>query len=115
MRIHADHATATDIRRAARYVALTGRGSVHLDTLTEHRSRSRRRAFEVKLTGSNPRRNASNTGQAATWDEWGWFLAALYSVDAGIIAGPYQSRQGFDANTRGAFTVPLGELDAQVA
>jgi hypothetical protein len=115
MRIHADYATDTDIRRAARFVALTGQGSVQVESLTKHGSRKRRRAYDVKLTGSNPRRNATNTGQAATWDEWGWFLAALYSVDHLIVAGPYTSAADFDAKTHGAFVLPLGELDAQVA
>lgn len=90
MRIHTDTITHLDIYDAARAA-----GSAVDFTAEEHASRTHARAYEVKLTGSSPRR--PNTGRrgadwgtdehAATWDEWGLFLAHLYDVDPDARAG----------------------------
>lgn len=55
-------------------------------TLTEHKSSSHPRAFEVALTGSsNSRPNSGTSGAsddyAATWDEWGAVMAAIFDAD----------------------------------
>lgn len=101
MRIHTDVLSADDFshsladeKRAAR-IAI----SVGFKELSEHRSTSRHRGFEVQL-GSYKKiegdgRRIGNSGSygamsgeyAATYDEWGWFLAALYREDPNMIVG----------------------------
>lgn len=88
------HATATllahNIYDAARAAGMTGVDA----TIKVKGSRSHARAFDVKLTGTSGRRpNSGRYGatdfgsddHAATWDEWGMFLAALYAIDETIM------------------------------
>ena len=89
MRLHSDILTRTDVYKAARAA-----GSGVSVTCTPHGSRKRSHAFEVTLTGTSNRRPNYGNGQdngrddyAATWDEWGMFFAALYSIDTEMIAG----------------------------
>lgn len=83
MRLHTDHITEDHIRDAARDIA----PGVGIQVLTSHKSRTRERAFEVRLFG-----NASHTYghdyPSATYDEWGAFIARLYRVDADTVWGP---------------------------
>lgn len=86
MRIHTDKLSWSDVYHAA--AKLPG-----VDvTASEHRSRSRSRAFEVQLEGNGYARNSgiygADTGtQSATWDEWGAFLSALYKIDPQMLVG----------------------------
>lgn len=102
MRIHTN-LTHSDIVDCAR-------GLVSLTTLSEHGSRSRERAFEVKLSGSSPYRQNFGTEQAATWDEWGVFIARIFAKDSDAIAGHYKSADLFHEVTDGRFE--NGELPA---
>lgn len=65
-----------------------------------HGSSIRRHAFEIQLeadrrdrgrragnSGSYGAMRAEVDGYAATYDEWGWFLAALYDLDPDMIVG----------------------------
>lgn len=89
MRLHVDTIRAQDIYQAAH--ALPG---VSVD-VTTHNSRTRTLAYDVHLTGTSGRR--ANSGRyggtsdtddyAATWDEWGMFLAYLYERDSRMRAG----------------------------
>jgi hypothetical protein len=79
MRIHTA-ATLEDVREAARIA----RAEIEV---SEHRSRTHKRAFEVHLTGESKRRPnggsyGAGTGYAATWDQWGVFLAHIFEVDS---------------------------------
>lgn len=73
--------------------------------ITEHGSRSRDRAFEVKLTGESRRRpNGGNYGadgeaHAATWDQWGVFLAYLFARDESMTCWAYKGADEFHAKT----------------
>ncbi len=59
-------------------------------------SRKRDHGFIVYLEGSSPRRSQHDREAfAATWDEWGMWLAALYDRDPEMIAGQYGSREDF--------------------
>lgn len=105
MRIHSDTLTPADVYAAA---DAAGPG-VHV-TLTRHGSRSRSHALEVKLTGTSSRRpNGGNRGAdsdayAATWDEWGMFLARLFDVDPDATCWAYPNGgTDFDIVTRGRF------------
>ena len=84
MRLHTD-LTAAEVR----HLTPQAKAAVLIDGMTEHRSRTgKARGLEVKLTGtSNRARNDGSGEAAATWDEWGIFLAALYEADPGMIVG----------------------------
>lgn len=105
MRIHTDTITAFDIHAAARAAGMTGVDA----TFTSHGSRKRDHAFNVNLTGTSSRR--PNTGKygavsdehAATWDEWGMFLAALYAVDPDMDATYYADAADFHRQTHDRF------------
>ena len=105
MRIHTDSLTEKDI-----YAAADRAGESVRVEMTQHGSRKRDRAFNVTLSGTSSRkRNTGNYGtagedsywgpdrsHAATWDEWGMFLAELFRRDAdAIVPGAYESAEHF--------------------
>lgn len=107
MRIHTDVLTSSDIYVAARHAR------VDVVTLTEHGSRSRARAFNVKLEGESRRRPnggssgaAYASGYAATWDQWGVFLGILFDIDPAMVTPYYVDRDNFQIRTGGRFTAP---------
>lgn len=84
MRLH------TNLNRQAIIMA-TRHLPVAFHKLEIHGSRSRKRAFEMLLTGSGGRNNTGAYGagdyNGATWDEWGAVLGALYIFDPTMICG----------------------------
>lgn len=108
MRIHTDTLTLQDLYVAAEKARVW-------PTFTEHNSRKRDHAFEVKLTGLSRRRpNGGNSGAgddyAATWDQWGVFLGYLYSIDDAMICnGAYVSDADFDYKTAYRFALDYSE------
>lgn len=99
MRIHSDILTGQDIHYAMRRA-----GHAVQAAYTEHGSRRRDHAFNVTLTGTSSRRpNSGNRGAgsyggdyAATWDEWGMFLAELFRRDpAAVVPDIYESGEHF--------------------
>lgn len=125
MRIHSNLITSPDaIRGALTAEKLHGRIALatQFKTLTVHRSHSHDHAYEVQLENvekiHGDGRKIGNSGSygagenwAATFDEWGWLLAALYCLDADMVAGPYRSRYDFDDRT--ALTYNPGEWQRQ--
>jgi len=111
MRIHTDILTVSDIYAAAAHAGGGDyRTSPVMVDVTEHGSRSRARAFNVKLTGTSTRRpnpgQGGHTGDtyAATWDEWGMFLAELFRRDgAATIPNVYPGMGDFEYQTNGRF------------
>lgn len=85
MRIHTDSLISTRVIDAARGLPIRL-------TLTEHQSRTHARAFEISLSGTSNRPNTSGRESAATWDEWGMFLARLFSLDPMMRAGGSAAR-----------------------
>ena len=73
------------------------------------RPRVRARGWDVLLhrTGSTMHFNTGMHGAgedgAASWDDWGWFLAALYEQDPGMRAAYYTSAEDFHRSTGNAF------------
>jgi hypothetical protein len=56
--------------------------------LSRHRSRLGDVGWEVKLAGCSPYRTQSDPDEyAASWDQWGVFLAALYDHDPDMVVG----------------------------
>lgn len=56
---------------------------------TARGSRSHTRSLDVYLTGTSTRRPNGRDADdyAATWDEWGMFLARLFAADPTMVAG----------------------------
>lgn len=120
MRLHSDTITRADI-----FAALPDDVTA---TVVTHGSRKRAQAFEVSLEGLGARHTRKkNSGQygagveyAASWDDWGIWLAALYEIDPQLNATYYQDREDFYARTaqyqpRGMkapwLTTPRGRLE----
>lgn len=83
-------------------------------------SRSRAFAFEIQLgamdqrSGPTNSRHYKNTGHsgagygdekiwAASYDEWGWYIAELFAIDPDAVFGTYKGRDSFNAQTGGKF------------
>lgn len=110
MRIHANTLTTSEIYKAARIAR------VEVEHLTEHGSRKRAHAFEVKLSGESRRRPNNNGAHgdvfAATWDQWGVFLACLFDADNEItIPSAYEDRENFQFKTDARFVKIGGGWD----
>ena len=101
MRIHTDTLTTLDIYEAARIAR------VEME-YTAHGSRKRDRAFNVNLTGESrrrPSRSHHSDEYAATWDQWGAFLAVLFDRDESLtIPSAYESGEKFDRATNYRFS-----------
>ena len=90
MRIHSDHLSPEAI-----YAATKGMDGVTATITKASKSRSRKRRFDVRMTGNSRHWNASNTGHAATWDEWGLFIDRLFRTDPDAIVGMYPDYETF--------------------
>jgi hypothetical protein len=97
MRIHTDTLSYADV-----YAAAERAGNGVNVTATRRGSRKRDHAFNVYLTGTSSRRPNSQSGDyahdghAATWDEWGMFLAELFRRDpAATVPGVYETAEHF--------------------
>ena len=100
MRIHTDTLTMSDVYVAARFAR------ADVVDFTEHGSRSRDHAFNVKLEGESrrhPNGGASGrdyaSGYAATWDQWGVFLSVLFDLDPTAHTPHDKGREAFTART----------------
>lgn len=83
MRIHTD-LHAYDVGQIVR----DAKCGAWANVLTDHGTRTAKRgAVELQLAGTSNRPNASNTENAATWDEWGIVLAAIFEADPTAIMG----------------------------
>lgn len=110
MKFYSDTLTTADFRSA-----LPGPGFylARLDTLENPRIRTR--GWNVLIGRFNSRRyfNSGTHGAcgvgAATHDEWGEFIAALYEKDPDMRAGYYRSKGHFHATTGNRY-VPWSPL-----
>jgi hypothetical protein len=101
MRIHGNKITDATLAHALASHGMTGVTAI----MSAHGSRSRARAYEVQLRGTSPRRpNSGGYGpldtasgdHAATWDEWGMFLAAVFAADPSVtVPRVYDSAEHF--------------------
>jgi predicted aminopeptidase len=109
MKIHTDTLRIADLQAALRETGLAGRG-VYLDDERApaergSRKRARRIDFYLVATDGYGRRWANSgisgagTDKAATYDEWGVFLAELFERDPEASANYYASRRDFEAQT----------------
>lgn len=119
MRLHTDTHTWATINHALVRAQQAGRVAEHVEVMTcdEYGSRKKERAFEIKLGThtkiKGDKRSWTNLGNrganseangegiyAATYDEWGWFIAELFATEPDLIFGHYNGRHGFDEYTR---------------
>lgn len=95
--------------------------AVYYASWDEHGSHTHKRSFDLHLAalpGTLPnghKRRKTNSGQygaylnAATYDEWGYWFAALYEADptarcGGSVKDPvYADREDFHAKTEGKY------------
>jgi len=108
MRIHSDVLTTDDFYRAARAVSEVA-PDIYVDSCSVHGSRSRAHGYEVALRGSGRRHvrrpnsgrfgATSDNSYAATYHDWGWWLAELYRLDPDMVAGHYKSAEDFHRQT----------------
>lgn len=106
MKIHSDKITLLDLYAAAEVAR------VEME-YTRHGSRCRALSFDVRLTGESrrrPNRTLYSDEYAATWDQWGVFLAVLFDTDPDMLCGSsekyaaYKDRTDFQVKTNGRFT-----------
>lgn len=105
MKIHTDILTHEDIADATRAGGMRG---VYTERESVRGSRSRARSFDITLRGNSTRRpnggnRGADDGYAATWDEWGMFIQALFEKDPEAIIGQYRSFDDFEMATHGRF------------
>lgn len=96
MRIHTelDRETFAKLAPSGTYFAV----------LTEHGSRKRPRAYEVRLSGNGRTVSGRETIKGATWDEWGDMFGALYRLDSDAICGTaYTNADDFHHQTMWRF------------
>lgn len=119
MRIHSNTLTVANFGKALQASGLRADG-VYIDGITCHGSRKRAGAFEivVRATDGTDRHGkrrtwpnggshgaATGRGKAATYDEWGYLIAALYAIDPDAICGPYSGAENFHAVTSDRYEI----------
>jgi hypothetical protein len=121
MMVFSDTLTPADFVNAlegAQAAGLIGPG-VFLAELEEKRTKGNKRARKytlqlaaaAKMPGDKRRRINSGThgagnAWAATWDEWGFFMAEVFARDASAMFGPYEGADDFGNKTKGAYPLP---------
>jgi hypothetical protein len=97
MKIHSDILTEQDIRAAVPQNCYLAGHYVDGEWASVHpmSSRTRERAFSVRLSGTSRYGMTNLPDKAATWDEWGIFLAELFKIDPNAVLGSYKSRDDF--------------------
>jgi hypothetical protein len=109
MKIHSDTLTFLDIQQAVPRGCFLANfyHDGRLCDIVEAGSRSHKRSFIVRLSGTSKStmdtRNMPEPEKAATYDEWGYFLAALFSKDESAKMGVYKDAADFDFKTGHAF------------
>lgn len=124
MRLHSNTLTVRDIETALQQCKHDGTvdGFVQFETFDTKGSRTRKNGFEIQLgwygtkepgdgrrwknTGNRGASSDWNTGggcYAATYDEWGYFIAALYRMDTELVFGHYKTREFFNSYTKNAY------------
>jgi hypothetical protein len=109
MRIHTNVLHKEDLREATKYVA-DNAPNIYVDSISIHGSRKRAFALEVQLRGDGERHTrrpnsgrigaSSDDSYAATYDDWGYWLAELYRIDPEmIVARSYDNADDFHKKT----------------
>lgn len=112
MRIHTDQVENIDLDRAAFHAGVT------FGRKTRHGSRTHKWAWDVTLLGNSRRRPNNNDwsgdDHAATWDQWGIFLAHLYVEDSTLRChGAYEDDGEFSYKTNGRFDLSFNRENGE--
>lgn len=104
MKIHSDTLTLQDILSAVPdgcYLTNPGEKFQGYTNVGIEGSRKRERGYVVRLCGSSKYAPQRRPGEkAATWDEWGLFIDALFAHDPRAIVGVYDGLQDFIDKTK---------------
>lgn len=113
MRLHSDTITSDTVFDTVRRLREEGRITGVYATTAMGGSRSRRHGLTLKVTADprKGRRRFTNSGYAgadtddyaATWDEWGIILGALYDLDPNMTGDYYADREHYHWATGGRF------------
>lgn len=118
MKLHSDIHTIDTINDALSRAKDSGKVDrlVVFSQFTAAGSRSRKNGFEIRLEWLGTKvkgdgRRYTNSGKSgsdqstygAFWEEWGWFIVELYSIDSDLIFGHYKTEDEFHQFTRYAF------------
>lgn len=122
MRLHTNTHTWRSVHEALDRAKAAGRVADHVEfeVCVEYRSQSRARGIEVKLgtfhkepgdgrRWTNTGTQGANSGHngealyAATYDEWGWFLAEVFTADPSVTCYRYDGLSGFNTATKDAY------------
>lgn len=118
MKLHTDILTSMNIDEALNRAKEAGKVTRDIYFVQKNGagSRSRRAGYEIQLgtddktsgpTNSRRFKNSGWTGAdtvyAATYDEWGWFIAQLFEVDPDAIFGNYKGVEDFHEQTKNAY------------
>lgn len=74
------------------------------DGTPDKKGKARRRKRNM---GTSRYADRFNSGFAASYDDWGWFLAALFAKDPDIVAGPYKGAEDFHRQTNNDYLVEV--------
>jgi hypothetical protein len=112
MRLHSDTITAATVRQVMADLSTEGKiKGVYAETFFRG-SRTRKHGFDLKLTADERpgRRRRVNPGDgnptrdvAATWDEWGIVLNALFTIDPDMTGDYYADAEHYEWATGGRF------------
>lgn len=110
MNIHTNKLTAAAIREcvpegcylAGHYDRISG---IDWASIHQYGSRSHHIAYSVRLSGSSKSTMTNLPDKAATYDEWGFFLAEIFARDPQAKCGGYNGREDFIVQTDGKFVV----------
>lgn len=124
MKLHSNILTEASVYLALYEAKKRGKvaDSVHFVVFKEQGSRSRKTGFEIQLGTYDKvpgdKRTWKNSGQwgaesarngqgiyAATYDEWGWFIAELFAKDEDAIFGSYKGYDDFLRQTKFAYDI----------
>jgi hypothetical protein len=116
MKIHSDILTASKVYDVLDTLKKDGEvvPTLFLDQWEDCGSRSKRNGIEIKvkswqkLEGDGRRRpmyywKDEDGNWAATYDEWGIIIAALYNIDGDAKIGPYNNVEHFHERTQYKF------------
>lgn len=120
MKLHTNIITQPAVYRALNSAILAGRISedIYFVKLDPSPSRSRHYGYEIQLgtddktsgpTRSRHFKNRGNAGAdsvyAATYAEWGWFIAELFVIDPAAVFGSYRGVASFNEQTENKFVL----------
>lgn len=113
MRLHTNTLNESDLQKLMKYVSNEA-PNVILHVTGLHGARNHKRGIEIALRGHGTRHKRppqtrilgeQSTERAATVDDWGWLIAAVFAVEPGARFGPYKGADDFAKQTRNKYAL----------